>query len=299
MNDYACVTCTKRFSTPFNLNRHMNKIRKCHPINESENTKYICAGCKHSYKKEDLLHVHQELCIPFIKFDVVQKLRQSSENTAKIIASKDFEISRKNLELEHVIGRHKECERNFESMLENIEKSVPNNKKDAYRKLILYTNRLQKDVILQLENLRVLTDQYILESCKLMPVNDSKDKMNTYLSDILKGYIICSDVSKYEFVYRNEDKKLIIIDTKLEMLLPRIFKLIKSDSLQYQDFIKMVEESDLIHHLSIVSQINGLNSDIIKQFIAEETSSFEWDQTLPSDSDSEKLEEMQSCAAKC
>ncbi len=96
---YTCGTCEKPFSKKYQYERHLNKIKQCHPPNNNmkmELEEFDCKICNKKFNRVDVLKRHYESEKHKTNMKAYKKKDKNVYNLKKVNANRDITIGNNN-----------------------------------------------------------------------------------------------------------------------------------------------------------------------------------------------------------
>jgi hypothetical protein len=187
----VCEYCTKTYSNKSNLRHHQKTAKKCLRIQQREvAVSFTCSGCCSTFTRKDHLRNHLAICAPYIREQVEIELSEEYEYQ---LIDKDEEIQRLYEEIQRLRKKNKDLEKRPQNI--TINNNTTNNILNFYADRIedKFTHKnIEKHVpTLKLEDVR------------------APRPLAVWSADKLQNIILCSDKSRYNFIYKDSMDQLI------------------------------------------------------------------------------------------
>ena len=258
--DLICVKCNKTFKDKWNLERHMNRKKKC-----VTKTSYICSICNKNFTRKDNLdrHLAKKNGCGFVSVNLENKIeiimKKQNEELSKILNLKLFDTSNmQNINMQKINNTNLQ---NIDididnSNTQNIENATMNNMSSAC--LINYVvnqypNAKNIEDCIKFENI----PKSILIDCEDMYFTEGSMKIFKTLCDLGEAYrpIHCTDASRGNFIYKTND----------------VWKIDVGGEAIKSHFFPVIQEAYIHVHKQRIKNNPG-NSTIISNYLTEMTS---------------------------
>ena len=210
---HQCDGCDKLFSTRPNLNRHQKNSCK-----KSDIEKHTCDHCHKTLSRPEYLIKHHEICVKKIQHDSAKLIKKTKKKAQLKINSQTGQIQILEKENKKIQRENKKLKEELERQRGIIEgmQTAPD-KKTIYNTAYVHP----KLANLPINNIRALTDEYIIEKVNdgiLTYSHASKGysgilevicELITHENDsgIIERNYVCTDVSRNSFHRLLESKK--------------------------------------------------------------------------------------------
>jgi hypothetical protein len=283
MNDsFFCNICSKNFKTKYTLKVHQNTSKKCLKLqNKEEELPFVCEDCKKIFSSKYNLDNHLSVCKQSDK-NKVNNLEKKINTYVKKIQELKEQI--KDLEQFKIYKVLYEEEKNKNSKLEEdyktlASKAIENSGNKTTNNIVNNKNRI-------IQSLLPLTDEYMKDQVKFLTYNNVKDGiegMAHFASKYtFKDRLYCSDVSRLNFIFKNENG-VTIKDPEGVEITKRFIEINKEELLrlldEYYNFIleQLDNDLDIIeyrHWTTRREEIIATRSAVKRGNISENTESY-------------------------
>jgi len=203
MGKFKCDICDNSFKNKYSLKKHQKTAKYCLKLKIET---FNCESCKSLFQTNNLLNVHEQICIKYIK-------NQIKIDYEKLIDSKNTEIQ-----------SLKEQVQDLQNKLENI--AIEATKRPT---TINATNNNQR-ISHIINNLQPLTDEHLREQAQYLTLEHVKNGAEGYakyaLEYPLKNRVVCVDFSRRKLKYKNADGEL-ITDPEMSKISQKLFRAIE------------------------------------------------------------------------
>lgn len=235
MEKNLCNFCNKCFKNKSTLNNHIKQSKTCialREVNVEKQNLIICENCKNSYSTIYSLERHYKsckmLCVSDICKDKEIKLKNQIQNIKnkydtiykeyEIIKNKYDNILEENIKLKEDSKLNSFIKEQYEKLFEenknnknSLENLASKAIENAGNKTINNNTTNNKNRIIQ--NLLPLTDDYMRDQKQYLTSQTIKNGIEG-LAEFASNYtfkdrICCSDVSRLNFVFKNENGETI------------------------------------------------------------------------------------------
>lgn len=263
MSELICEFCNKTFNTKYSLQNHQKTAKFCLEIRNKQVTEeFKCEFCFKIFQRKDHFSRHLKNCKSIEKNKVDSLQKRNDEYYNEIIFYKEkflnLELDTKNIisELQLQIKELKK-ENQFYKMVYEEEKSKNIKLDEEYKSLSTKAienagnktttiNNTRNQVY---NNLLPLTEEYMKEQTKFLTYNTVKNGAHGLAhfasNHTFKDRIFCSDKSRLNFVFKNEDDYIIKDPEGIEITKKFI-------EINREELVRLVDE--YINY--IISQLN-------------------------------------------
>lgn len=262
---FICTFCNKSFINKYNLQRHQNTSKKCLNVQDKKEEEYLefdCMYCSKLCSSKCNLESHMKNCKAKLSINIkdtsnkYENLFKEYENLKKKFEEVErqknfFEIKfmteeENNKKLAEI---YKKLEDKYDAILSNYQeltsKAIENTGNKTTNNIINNKNRI-------IQNLQPLTREHMQEQIQHLTFNNVKNGAHGiahFASNYtFKDRIVCSDVSRLNFVFKNEDD-VIIKDPEGVEITKRFIEINREELLrlleEYFNYIVIELEKDL------------------------------------------------------
>jgi len=176
-----CTHCNKEFSSVSNLNTHLRNAVYCKRLQENPNyatDEKTCKGCNKLFDKKHNYDRHISLCKEFAVMEAINNTTQKFQD----------EIQKLHEELEKV-----------NTILQEYKLNHRSSYKQKFNQLFI--NLRVSDPILIRANISNIRHQSLLT----LGENDVNTNFMLYMSNAIKEFVFCTDISRNKIVIKRED----------------------------------------------------------------------------------------------
>jgi hypothetical protein len=201
----VCDICNTTFKNSSSLNLHKKTAKYCLKLRNNTDIIYECEYCNRTFNLKSSLMVHYTTC-KYKKQNIIeneyQKKIKEYEEKYNIIKSEKLELQNK----------YDKLEEKYKATLEKLaSKAIDKAIEKAGNKTTNNYNISNRNRIIQA--LQPLTDDYMRNQVQYLTYNNVKngtDGLAHFASThTFKDRIFCSDVSRLNFIFKNEDDEVI------------------------------------------------------------------------------------------
>lgn len=231
MDVHNCKNCNKIFKNKYSLIKHEKNIENCIDINQQTNEAIICKHCNKNYVNEYSLSRHIKICKKFltlqeeqkrnedkIKLDELKSENKLIEDKNRLLEDKYRALEEKykllenqNISLEKNLNEYKEREKEQNKKITILEQNLNDLAKTAIENAGTKNTINNRNQIYQA--LQPLTEEYMKEQVQHLTYTDVKNGAagiaNFAYNFTFKDRVFCSDVSRLNFVFKNENNAII------------------------------------------------------------------------------------------
>jgi hypothetical protein len=201
-----CKYCNKSFADKYKLHTHQKTAKYCiaiqnnlQPVSDDENKielSFSCRYCNKSFTRKETLTNHVSTCYDKVLFEL--------EDLREKFIRKEEEYKQKFTRQEE---EYKELNIKYQETLEKLaSQAIENTGNKTTNNIINNKNRI-------IQNLQPLTREHMQEQIQHLTFNNVKNGAHGiahFASNYtFKDRIICSDVSRLNFIFKNEDDVII------------------------------------------------------------------------------------------
>ncbi len=216
-NEIFCENCKKTFKTKYTLNTHRKTSKKClklQNVNNEELLIYKCTYCEKSFGTKQNFDNHENICrnkLIYEKEQLIKEvtvLKKDNESLKRLKTKYSNNLEQKNAECELLKTNIKNLQEKLDKQQETIEKLAAKAIDNAGPKTTNINNRNQI-----YNSLQPLTDDYMRDQTKYLTYNNIKNGAHGIAhfasNHTFKDRIACSDKSRLNFIFKNEEDNII------------------------------------------------------------------------------------------
>lgn len=269
-----CHFCGKTFSSKYTLANHQDTAKKCLQLQEKNDGKFECKYCNKICSSKFNLESHIKNCKTKVNVEIQElKIQIQYLEQFKIYKELYEEEKQKVINLEN---KNNKLEADYKTL---AAKAIENTGNKTTNNIVNNKNRI-------IQQLVPLTDDYMREQASFLSYKDVKNGIEGLAEfaskHTFKNRIGCSDVSRLNFVFKNEDG-VIIKDPEGVEITKKFIEINRNELLRLlEEYFKYIKEQldrdlDIIEyrHWSLRrEEIIATRSAVEKGNIAENSESY-------------------------